>query len=241
MKKIFSVIALTLALNFLALAGGVGWLVGTKKIDGEKINAIREIVFPKEAPASDPTTQPVVDATPQPSTVKLEELLAQKSGRNATEQVEFIQRTFDGQLQTLERRQRELLDLQRRIDLARDQLAKDRKSQDAREKSFETRAEEQEKLLTDEGFQASLLLYNTMPAKQVKSVFLGLEDDTVMRYLQAMQPRTASKIIKEFKTPEELARIATVLERIRLASADAGALTDPNAQSSASPDSIGGR
>jgi len=72
-------------------------------------------------------------------------------------------------------------------------------------------------------------------------VFFGLEDDTVMRYLQAMQPRTASKIIKEFKTPEELARIATVLERIRLASAEADALTDPNAQSAASPDSIGGR
>ena len=41
-----------------------------------------------------------------------------------------------------------------------------------------------------------------MPAKQTKAVFMTLQDETIIQYLQAMQPRTAARIMKEFKTPE---------------------------------------
>ena len=54
-----------------------------------------------------------------------------------------------------------------------------------------------------------------MPAKQVKSIFMTLSEQTVQQYLQAMDTRTAGKIIKEFKTPDETAFIERVLERIR--------------------------
>jgi hypothetical protein len=56
-----------------------------------------------------------------------------------------------------------------------------------------------------------------MPARQVKTVFMGLDDQTVMNYLQAMPSRTAGKIIREFKSPEETSRIQRILERMRLA------------------------
>jgi hypothetical protein len=46
---------------------------------------------------------------------------------------------------------------------------------------------------------------------------MTLDDATVMNYLQAMEPREAAKVIKEFKSPEETARIQNVLERMRLA------------------------
>src|SRR5882724_9266393 len=105
MKKLLSVIALTLALNFLLVAGGAGWLVKTKHLDKDRIQAIKKILFPppEEAPADSPTTQP--DATTQPS-VRLDELLAKASGRTAGEQVEFIQQTFDAQAAQLDRRER---------------------------------------------------------------------------------------------------------------------------------------
>jgi hypothetical protein len=45
----------------------------------------------------------------------------------------------------------------------------------------------------------------------------------VQHYLEAMDPRDATKIIKEFKTPDELSRIQTVLERMRTASPDSTA------------------
>src|SRR5438045_9724476 len=88
MKKLWNVLVLTLALNFLAVAGLAGWLVQSKKLDRTKAHAIKAILFPTElaAPATQPSTQP----TTQP-TLRLEELLAHASGRTAAEQVELIQ------------------------------------------------------------------------------------------------------------------------------------------------------
>ena len=54
-----------------------------------------------------------------------------------------------------------------------------------------------------------------MSPKQVKAIFMNDDDATIGRYIQAMEPRTAAGIIKEFKTPAEMTRIQTVLDRIR--------------------------
>ena len=44
MKKLFNLLTLVLAVNFLALAGAVGWIVKTKGVDKEKMLAIKEII-----------------------------------------------------------------------------------------------------------------------------------------------------------------------------------------------------
>src|SRR5450432_2553948 len=206
MKKLVYVLTITLALNFLALAGGVGWLYKQGQLNREKVMAIKEIIFPKMSEV--PTTQPIM---------RLEELLAKATGRSASEQVEFIQHAFDTQMAVLDRRQRELLDLQRQVDLSKLQMSKDRGSLALEKQSLDKQQQEATRLANDKGFQDSLLLYNTMPAKQVKTVFMGLDDQTVMNYLEAMQPRSAAKIIKEFKSPEETERVQKILERMRLA------------------------
>jgi len=46
MKKLFDVIVLLLALNFLALAGGVAYLYQTHRVDRQRAIAIKEILFP---------------------------------------------------------------------------------------------------------------------------------------------------------------------------------------------------
>jgi hypothetical protein len=60
-----------------------------------------------------------------------------------------------------------------------------------------------------------------MPARQVKTIFMSLTDDTMIQYLRAMEPRTATKITKEFKSPEEVTRIGQVLEKMRQTQATA--------------------
>jgi len=72
-----------------------------------------------------------------------------------------------------------------------------------------------QRLASDQGFQDSLSLYQTLPAKQVKTIFMGLEDATVIQYLQAMESRAAAKITREFKTTEESERLKRLLERMR--------------------------
>ena len=88
----------------------------------EKMMAIKEILFPSTAPSS--TTQPIADATTQP-TLRLDELVARQTGRTAAEKVEFIQQTFDAQMAQLDRREREVRDLERQVELAKQQMARD--------------------------------------------------------------------------------------------------------------------
>jgi len=216
-KKLFDVLVLVLAVNFLIVAGVAGWIVKSRQVDREKITAIKEILYPSTAPA---TTQPVADATTQPS-LKLEELVARQSGRTAGEQVEFIQHTFDAQMAQLDRREREVRDLERQVDLAKQQMARDRTALETEKSELKKREQQATKLASDQGFQDALERYIAMPPKQVKQIFATLDDQTVVNFLQAMEPKTAAKIIKEFKTDEEVARIQKVLEKMRQAQASA--------------------
>jgi hypothetical protein len=214
MKKLFNVIVLTLAVNFLAVAGAVVYLRADGRINRERVFAIKEILFP--APATQPsehTTRPA-DPTTQPL-LRLEELLSKQTGRSAAEQVEFIRHTFDAQMAQLDRRQRELSDLQRQVDLAKEQLARDRSSLGQQKGALEAREQEAARLESDKGFQDSLAMYKSLPGKQVKSIFMTLDDKLVGQYLRAMEPRASARIVKEFKSPEEAQFIQKVMERIR--------------------------
>ena len=213
MKKLLTVVAWTLALNFLAAAGGIAYLFKTQKLDHAKVDQIKQLVF---APATQPAvpTDEVRDPTTQP-TLKLEQMLAQVSGRSASEQVEFMQRTFDSQMALLDRRVQELNNLRKTLDDAQAQAARDRDKLAADQKALADAREQQGKLQTDKNFQDTLALYTTMAPKQVKSIFMTMTDDTIIQYLRAMEPRQATKITKEFKAPEETARIAKIMESMR--------------------------
>jgi hypothetical protein len=219
MKKLLTVFAWTLALNFLALIGGIAVLYRAGTLNRDKVHQIKELVF---APATQPTEQKVEprDPTTQP-TLKLEEMLAKVSGRSASEQVEFMQRTFDAQMAVLDRRFQELQSQRKTVEDARTQLDRERQTLGAGQQKLAAAQQQQNKLAEDKGFQDTLALYSSMPAKQVKSIFMGLNDDTMIQYLRAMEPRMATKITKEFKTPEEVTRIGTVMEKMRQTQASA--------------------
>jgi FPC/CPF motif-containing protein YcgG len=115
-----------------------------------------------------------------------------------------------------------LHDLQTQIDQAQAKLTGDRESFEAQRKRFADEQEQAKKLAADQGFQNALGLYSGMPAKQAKALFLTLGDDVVKSYLEAMDQGAATKIIKEFKTPDELDRIHRILEKIRQADSASG-------------------
>jgi hypothetical protein len=217
-KKLFSLLTLVLAINFLALAGAVGWIVKTKSVDREKMLAIKEIIFPKAT--TQPTTEPSVAeaATTQPA-IRLDELVARQAGRTAAEQVEAIQHSFDAQIAELDRRQREVQDLERQVDLAKQQMGRDRAALNAEKSALKNREDQSTKLASDQGFQDALSRYIAMPPKQVKQIFVTLDDQTVVNFFQAMEPKIAAKIIKEYKTDAEIAQVQRILEKMRQAQA----------------------
>jgi flagellar motility protein MotE (MotC chaperone) len=236
-KRLLNVIVLALALNFLLLAGGVGWLRSSGHLDRSRANAIKLILFPATTQSSgtaantaQPTTRPMA---------RLEALLDREAGKSGIEQVQDIQNSVDEQSALIERSRRELDSLRTQVELAREDLESKQQAIDQRTQELSAREEEAQRLAADKGFQDSLALYQAMPAAKVKQIFLGLDDATIVNYLQAMQPRNAAKILKEFKSPDETARIQRVLEKMR--TSQAGATTAPaNPEAAASPADQGG-
>ncbi len=215
MKTIGTVFLMILAVNFLALAGGAGWLFQSGHLNKDRVKAIREVMFPA---ATQPTTQPTDAGVPPEPTAssRLEELLAKRTGaRSAAEQTEFLQHTFDAQMSQLDQRQRQLEDLQRLVAAGQAQVRADRAQLDADRQKLTDDQQQSARLADDQGFQDSLNLYNSMPAKQVKDIFLSIDDKTVVNYLRAMTPRTAAKVLKEFKTPDEAVRVQKLMDRMR--------------------------
>ena len=215
MKTLGTVVMMTLAVNFLALAGGAGWLFQSGHLDRGRVKAIRDIVFP---PATQPTTLPSeAQAAPEPTAEsRLDALLAKHAGaRSTAEQADFLQHSFDAQMSQLDQRERQLEDLQHLVAQAQAQLKADRTRLDGDRQKLTDDQQESARLADDQGFQDSLNLYNSMPAKQVKTVFLAMDDAAVVNYLRAMTPRTAAKILKEFKSPEELDRVHKLMDRMR--------------------------
>src|SRR4051812_11134332 len=200
MRRLWNVLVLTLALNFLLLAGGVGWLYKSGRLDRARAMTIKDVIFPKDAPPPTEAADPKAAATTQPF-LRLDALLEKHAGKRAGEQVEVIQQTFDVQSAVLDRRRQELDDLQAQVAREKEQLARDSTALDGDRRQLADRRQQTEQIIGDKGFEDSLKLYSAMPGKQVKSVFMSLPDDTVVRYLQAMPPRTATKIVKEFKSP----------------------------------------
>ena len=92
MKRLFDVLVLTLALNFLLLGGGIGWMYQSGHLDRDRVKQVKELLFPV-APKEGATTQPSTVATTRPS--QLEELLARHTGFSTAQQADFVRQTFD--------------------------------------------------------------------------------------------------------------------------------------------------
>lgn len=218
MKRLLNVLIVLLAVNFLAAAGAIFWLFNTGRLDHGKIVAIKEIVFPPAAipkPAAPPSA-----ATTQPL-LKLDELLAQRAGLPPAEQLQYIRESFDTQMAYLDRKERSVQDLQRQVLAGQKKLADDRAAFEIEKKKLAARETDINKLANDKGFQDSLAMYQALPPKTVKNVFMGLEDDTVIQYLQAMESQQAAKIMKEFKTQPEVEHLKKLMERMRQSQASA--------------------
>lgn len=215
MKTIGTVLIMALAVNFLALAGGAGWLFQSGHLNKDRVKAIREIAFPS---ATQPTTQPGEAEVPREPTAasRLEELLAKHTGtRSVGEQADSLQHSFDAQMSQLDQRQRQLEDLQRLVAQGQAQVRADRALLEGDRQKLDNSKQEATRLAEDQGFQDSLNLYNSMPPKQVKADFLAMDDETAVNYLRAMTPRTAAKVLKEFKSPDEVARVHKLMDRMR--------------------------
>lgn len=122
-------------------------------------------------------------------------------------------------LQRVERMQREKEDLVRQLQAAKDLIAKQQADLEGQRREFAEARAAEVKLRDDRDFRQAVEMYEQLRPKQAKEMFQDLlrkkQEPQVVDYLAAMQLRKAAAVLKEFKTPEEVAQATGLVQRLR--------------------------
>ncbi len=219
-RTLAQVVGIVCVLHMLALGAFVGYLAGTDRLNRDRVLEAAElfrVTITEEAELEKAAAEADAQAADIAARVEL------TSGKSAPTSVahrltEERQRN-EITLRQLERTRQEIESL--RMNLAQRQLQMDRERDEllAEKQALEQRLSDLEKRYNEEGFRKAVALYESLPAKQVKQMFLGLieqnETDQVISYLESMQPRKAAAILKEFKTQAEAMQAAQLTQKLR--------------------------
>ncbi len=241
MKKIVSIINMVAVLTVLVLAGLALFLVGTDRLDKEKMQTMLDLVRHPGTPAGlrqqvyevfepAPAATSTAPATTKAAPLDIEGPVAASS----QERLEYTRQAMEHERLRLEHEAQELQHRQQLLDQKRALIDTKLTELDLQKKTFEAEVGNKQNQAKKSAFDTSLDLYNELKPKQVKDLFISLSPDAAAEFFKAMEPSRAGKIIAEFKAPEEKAYIAGVLDKIR-AGATSGTpnASDPSAPSPA--------
>lgn len=215
MKGVWILISTLALANFLAMAGLVGWLKATDRIDSSRIATVRDMfstTVTEERAAAD-----AVKAAEEAAARKQEEAaIAGTPPLSAAEAMGTERVLSEQQRQHVERLRREVEDLQRSLARERDELDDQWGQLRAERAAFQAMREQLAALEGSAQFERALRLYESLKPEQTQALLQELitagNIEQVVSYLNAMQTRTASKVLAEFEDPRVA---ADLLERLR--------------------------
>jgi chromosome segregation ATPase len=226
MKTLWQAISVIAVLHVLLALGLLVFLVGTDRLNRERVSAVKdtfETTIAAEQQAEQEAAKLEQEAKEQA------ERLARLTGADQTvvttaERLEEDQRRTEYALQRLERTREEIEDLKRNLTLLQQSAREQQQEVAEKQQAFERMVKEWREQRNGEGFGQAVELYEQLPPKQTKSMFIELLEeggmDEVVRYLEAMQPRKAAGVLREFKTDEELSWAVQLTERLRTRGSD---------------------
>ena len=221
MKAIWTVISVLLLINALGLAGGVAWLIKTDRLNQPRFDRIREMLTVTVRQEEEARLK--VQALEEESRQKAEEIARLEAVSDGpvtlADRLRTEQLRDELAMQRVERLRRDIADMRRQVDLAQSLLAEKQANLDMQRKAFTEAVERQKNLQTDADFQLTVQMLQKIKPKQGKQIFQELlkkgQRSQVVDYLAAMQLRKSAGVLKTFKTPEEIAQAADLLQALR--------------------------
>ena len=215
MKGLWIIISTIALANFLAMAGLIGWLQMTDRLDAARLNEVRTL-FSETLTDKQNAAAALKAAEEEAAKKEAEAIRAGTPPLSAAEAMVSERVQSEQQRQHVERLRREVEDLQRSLARERDELDEEWKRLRAERDAFQVMRDRLAELEGSEQFERALRLYESLKPDQTQALLQQLIDDgnieQVVSYLDAMQTRTASKVLAEFKDP---AVAAGLLERLR--------------------------
>lgn len=201
-KKTYRTIATLALLNFLALGGGVGYLVATGRLDTERARRVADVFRGDEEEgetAASEKSETDETAVAQVSLVSTDEkrIREEIAWRNA----ERYRTQLEQRLKFINA---ERLDVSRR----REEFEKRRKQE-------QTRREEAAKNSKEPGYVKELALIRALSPKTALRQLLTMNDADVARILFELDTRRTKKIVEAAKTDAQRSKITAALVLMR--------------------------
>ncbi len=217
MKSLWLVLSMIALANILALAGFVGWLSATDRLDRDRLEKLKAMLAkPIGVEAAEAQALAVSQAEAQRQAVAAEKLAQPPIA--AAEKLARERADVELTTQRMLRRQREIDDLGSQLLRRQDELDRREKDLDDRIAAFER---QKKKYLEIEGaaqFQTALSTLEGLKSRDAKAMLesmmgQGLQDE-VISYLAKMDEKKRASIVSEFaKDRPQVA--ADLLERLR--------------------------
>lgn len=217
--------------NMLALVMFFAWLGASDRLSTGRVERIREMLAETTAEERARLDREAADAA-------LEAEEAERRAREGTmpmtaeDRLRLEREATELMRQEMQRMQRETQDLRRTLLDQQQRLFREREAFTTEREAFESLREEIVAREGDEQFQRALQIYETSKPAEAAERLLALVDTgdaaQVVAYLNAMRPRSATKIVSEMQRRRAPELAADLLEDLRTYGLTAEASEDPD-------------
>lgn len=237
-RSIWIVISTMAIANLFLIAGFVGWLHTSGRLDSARVERVRLMLAPTIAEEQAEQQRKETEAAAEAAAAEANAQVGTKP-LSAEQKIAGAVVSEEVQSQQARRVQRETADLINTLLLEREELDRRRAAFQREVEAFEAMRKMLAEEEGSEQFQKAVQIYQSVKSGEAKnmmgSLIRGGKKDQVVSYLNALPPRTTSKIIAEFEK-EDPAQAADLLERLRiLGTALAGPTTSEGQPVAAGP------
>lgn len=221
MRAVWTVISVVLLINTLALAGLVGWLHRTGRLDRQRVHRVRDMFsMTIEEEKQQKLMAQQLEQDSRQQAMEIARLESVSDGPvTLADRLEAEQRGDELAVQRIERLRRDIADMRRQLTLAQQQLDKKNQELAAQQRAFEEAVRAQTQLQEDADFQQTVRMFGQVKPAQAKQMFQELirqgKKSQVVEYLAAMQLRKAAGVIKTFTSPDEISQATDLLQTLR--------------------------
>ena len=218
MKTLWSIVTVMAVANLLALAGFIGWLGGSGRIDESRLREVQRIFAPTVADAAAAAARAQSDAELQAEQADRAERLANPP-LTASAVLASRELAADAAAQEVLRVRQEVRERQAELQLEADRLAEERATFLAERDAWQSRRDAEQQRVADEQFTQLVALFSTLKPRDARDLILEMEArnerEDVVRLLDALEIRAAAKIVSELRTPEQRRLASELLARLR--------------------------
>lgn len=221
MKTLWQVAALLAVIHILGALGIAGWLLGTNRVNRQRLAQIRD-VFAQSIAQEETSKKQSADQAKAAEQEDARKRALEGAGagpESATQKLAAERQKNEIALRQMERAKSDIEALRRQIQQMQTKIDQDKKTLEDQRLAFNQQVKKERMQSDEKGFKKTVSLYESLPSRQAKDMFTRMiaesKIDQVIGYLESMQPRKAAGVLKEFKSGEEIAQAVQITEKLR--------------------------